>query len=72
MTIDTVKNAKITTESVVNFVFFEMLTTEKSAEGIAMPIHWLFFYEVKEYILWWNCGSQFLFLGNRLTSSHEG
>ena len=31
MTTDTVKNAKMTTELVVNFVFFEMLTTEKSA-----------------------------------------
>ena len=28
MTTDTVKNAKMTTESVVNFVFFETLTTE--------------------------------------------
>ena len=28
---DTVKNAKMTTESVVNFVCFETLTTEKSA-----------------------------------------
>ena len=34
MTTDTVKNAKMTTESVVNFVFFETLTTEKSATGI--------------------------------------
>ena len=33
MTTNTVKNAKITTESVVNFVFFETLTTEKSAMG---------------------------------------
>ena len=33
MTTDTVKNAKLTTESVVNFVFFETLTTEKSATG---------------------------------------
>ena len=32
MTTDTVKNAKMTTES-VNFVFFETLTTEKSATG---------------------------------------
>ena len=31
MTTDTVKNAKMTTESVVNFLFFETLTTEKSA-----------------------------------------
>ena len=31
MTTDTVKNAKMTTESVVDFVFFETLTTEKSA-----------------------------------------
>ena len=31
MTTDTVENAKMTTESVVNFVFFETLTTEKSA-----------------------------------------
>ena len=31
MTTDTVNNAKMTTESVVNFVFFETLTTEKSA-----------------------------------------
>ena len=31
MTTDTVKNAKMTTELVVDFVFFEMLTTEKSA-----------------------------------------
>ena len=31
MTTDTVKYAKMTTESVVNFVFFETLTTEKSA-----------------------------------------
>ena len=31
MTTDTVKNAKMTTKSEVNFVFFEMLTTEKSA-----------------------------------------
>ena len=31
MTTDTVKNAKMTTKSVVNFVFFETLTTEKSA-----------------------------------------
>ena len=33
MTTDTVKNAKMTTELVVDFVFFEMLTTEKSATG---------------------------------------
>ena len=33
MTTDTVKNAKMTTESVVNFVFFETLATEKSATG---------------------------------------
>ena len=31
MTTDTVKNPKMTTELVVNFVFFEMLTTDKSA-----------------------------------------
>ena len=31
MTTDTVKNAQMTTESVVNFVFFETPTTEKSA-----------------------------------------
>ena len=34
MTTDTVKNAKMTTDSVVNFVFFETLSTEKSATGI--------------------------------------
>ena len=39
MTTDTVKNAKMTTESVVNFVFFETLTTEKSATGLG----WLWF-----------------------------
>ena len=33
MTTDTVKNAKMTTKSVVDFVFFETLTTEKSATG---------------------------------------
>ena len=39
MTTNTVKNAKMTTESVVNFVFFETLTTEKSAteRGITQP-----------------------------------
>ena len=31
MTTDTVKNAKMTTELVVNLVFFETLTTKKSA-----------------------------------------
>ena len=31
MTTDTVKNTQMTTESVVNFVFFETPTTEKSA-----------------------------------------
>ena len=31
MTTATVKNAKMTTELVVNVVFFETLTTEKSA-----------------------------------------
>ena len=31
MTIDTVKNAKMTTKSMVNFVLFETLATEKSA-----------------------------------------
>ena len=31
MTTDTVKNANMTTKSVVIFVFFEKLTTEKSA-----------------------------------------
>ena len=31
MTTETVQNAKMTTESVVNFVFFETLTTVKSA-----------------------------------------
>ena len=31
MATETVKNAKMTTESVVNFVFFETLTTDKSA-----------------------------------------
>ena len=35
MTTDTVKNAKMTTESVVNFVFFETLATEKSATEYA-------------------------------------
>ena len=35
MTTDTVKNVKMTTESVVNFVFFEMLATEKSATEYA-------------------------------------
>ena len=38
MTIDRVKNAKMTTKSVVNFVFFETLTTEKSATRCARPI----------------------------------
>ena len=33
MTTDTVKNAKMTTESVGNFVFFETLTTEKGEEN---------------------------------------
>ena len=33
MTTDTVKNAILTIESVVNFLFFETLTTEKSATG---------------------------------------
>ena len=33
MTTDTVKNVKMTTELVVNIVFFETLTTEKSATG---------------------------------------
>ena len=35
MTTDTVKNVKMTTESVVNFVFFETLATEKSATEYA-------------------------------------
>ena len=39
MTTNTVKNAKITTESVVNFVFFETLTTEKSATGVLFGGH---------------------------------
>ena len=39
MTIDRVKNAKMTTKSVVNFVFFETLTTEKSATGLPKIIH---------------------------------
>ena len=34
MATETVKNAKMTTESVVNFVFFEMLTTEKSVADV--------------------------------------
>ena len=34
MTTNTVKNVKMTTESVVNFVFFETLTTEKYATGV--------------------------------------
>ena len=33
MITDTVKNAKMTTESVVKFVFLETLTTEKSTTG---------------------------------------
>ena len=33
MTTDTVKYTKMTTESVVDFMFFETLTTEKSATG---------------------------------------
>ena len=38
MTTDTVKNPKMTTELVVNFVFFEMLTIEKSATGYQLHI----------------------------------
>ena len=38
MTTDTVKNAKMTTKSVVNFVFFETLTTEKYATGLREDI----------------------------------
>ena len=34
MTTDTVKNAKMNTKSVVDFVFFETLTTEKSATDV--------------------------------------
>ena len=33
ITTNTVKNAKMTTESVVNFVFFETLTTEMGEEN---------------------------------------
>ena len=33
MTTDTVKNVKMTTKLVVNFMFFETLVTEKSATG---------------------------------------
>ena len=33
MTTDTVKNVKMTTELVVNFMIFETLATEKSATG---------------------------------------
>ena len=33
MATDTVKNVKMTTESVVNFMFFETLATEKSTNG---------------------------------------
>ena len=36
MTTDTVKHGKLTTESVVNFVFFETLTTEKCATGVIL------------------------------------
>ena len=61
MTTDTVKNAKMTTESVVNFVFFETLTTEKSATGVGLgicyrstgriPVKWFcHFYPVKIYL----------------------
>ena len=38
MTTDKDKNAKMTTELVVNFVFFETLTTEKSATATASPL----------------------------------
>ena len=34
MTTDTVKHVKMTTELVVNFMFFETLATEKSATGV--------------------------------------
>ena len=37
MTTCTVKNAKMTTELVVNFMFFETLTTEKSATALPFP-----------------------------------
>ena len=47
MTTDTVKNAKMTTESVVNFVFFETLTTEKSATGF-MGLHYAFYAILQE------------------------
>ena len=40
MTTNTVKNAKMTTESVVNFVFFETLTTEKSATEHERVRYW--------------------------------
>ena len=38
MTTDTVKNAKMTTESVANFVFFETLTNEKSANRMTLSV----------------------------------
>ena len=39
MTTDTVKNAKMNTESVGNFVFFDTLTTEKSITGLRFNGH---------------------------------
>ena len=43
MTTDRVKNAKMTTESVVNFVFFETLTSEKSATGVESKTSFAYF-----------------------------
>ena len=52
MTTDTVKNAKMTTELVVNFVFFETLTTEKSATDWQSDSTTLI-YSAEEIMLGW-------------------
>ena len=48
MTTDTVKNAKTTTGSVVKFVFFETLATEKSATVLFYQILTLVKFYVSE------------------------
>ena len=48
MTTDTVKNAKLTTESVVNFLFFETLTTEKSATVVHRKVSF-----GRNQLFWW-------------------
>ena len=41
MTTDTVKHVKMTTELVVNFMFFETLATEKSATAVFINPHYI-------------------------------